>query len=351
MNLKSLFYISIIFLLTACKQDQEIEKVFEVNFDQTKSIDKTGTTLFVPVVSTDIYVPMSSKPDWCTIGEKTNEGFSFTVLPNTFSTERTFEVVVAAVGFPFYKIAITQAAGDPQFSIGTGELVKTFSQSGSSLQVAIVGNVDYTVESSQEWCTVSEITMTGFKITAPANTGISQRTATLLIKPAGGFPNVTINVKQAGQAILLNGSFTNGSMNNWTTSGTNGLFSLATDQYIAPSSPTGAYYAKNNISATLGFEGRLIQKLTNIPDGNYTISCQVAGYPGNSPSTDGLYLIVINKSGVESQSKITLPNGGWKANSFSFSVTGGECSVGIYAKAAGGLTSTMSFKVMNFDLQ
>ncbi len=351
MNLKTIFYISLTILLASCTSEPEINKVFEVNFEQTKNIGNGGETFFVPVVSTDNYVPMSSKSEWCTVGEKTNEGFSFTVLPNTLSTDRTFDIVVAAVGFPFYKVTITQAAGDPNFSVEIEERSKTFAQSGGNLQVVVSGNVEYTVESSQEWCTVSNITMTGFKITAPANTGISQRIATLLIKPTLGFPNVTINVKQAGQAILLNGSFVNGSMNSWTTSGTNGLFSLGTDQYIAPNSPTGAYYAKNNISATTGFEGRLIQKLTNIPDGNYTLSCQVAGYPGNSPATDGLYLIVINKNGEESQSKITLPSGGWKANSFSFAVTGGECSVGIYAKTAGGTISTMSFKVMNFDLQ
>lgn len=349
MNLKNIFYISFAILLASCTSEQEINKVFEVKFDQTKNIDNKADTFFVPVTSTDIYVPMSSKPDWCTIGEKTDEGFSFTVLPNTFSTERTFEVVVAAVGFPFYKITITQAAGDPHFSIETGESTKNFTQSGGDLQVVVNGNVEYTVESSQEWCVVSEITLQGFKITAPVN-GIYQRTATLLVKPSGGFPDVTINVKQAGGKILLNGSFIDG-MNNWTSSGTAGLFGLATDQYIAPNSPTGANYVKNAVSATAGFEGRLVQKFTNIPDGNYTLSCQVAGFPGNSPSTDGIYLIAIDKNGVESKSQVTLPGGGWKLGTFSFAVSGGECSVGIYVKAVGGAQSTMTFKAMNFDFQ
>ena len=48
---------------------------------------------------------------------------------------------------------------------------------------------------------------------------------------------------------------------------------------------------------------------------------------------------------------MTLPGGGWKENSMQVNVTGGECTVGIYAKAAGGSSSTMSFKVMNFDFK
>lgn len=98
-------------------------------------------------------------------------------------------------------------------------------------------------------------------------------------------------------------------------------------------SPTGAYYLKNNISATSGFEGRVTQKLTNLTDGVYILSCQAAGYPGNSAATDGVYFIVIDKNGNETQQKMTLPGGGWKENSMQINVTGGECTIGIYAKS------------------
>ena len=217
------------------------------------------------------------------------------------------------------------------------------------MTVAVGGNVEYIVESSQAWCVVSEITLESFKITAPPN-GITQRTATLLVKPTG-FPAVTINVKQAGGEILLNGWFTGGAMDSWTANGTTGLFATATDSYIVAGAPTGAYYVKNNIPAMTGFEGRLTQKLTNVPDGNYTLSAQFAGRPGASPATDGVYLIAIDKSGNEQQSAVTLPNGGWKPGSFSFNVTGGEVTIGIYVKAVGGENSTMDFKAMGFTFQ
>lgn len=334
----------------ACSEpEQGINGVFKVDFEQTKAVGNAGETCFVPITATVEYIPMSENPAWCSIGEKTEEGFSFTVLPNTLAGERKFDVVVAAVGFDFYRIKITQAAGEPNFSIEIEERSKTFSQAGGDLTVLVSGNVEYTVESSQAWCVVSDITLESFKITAPAN-GITQRTASLLVKPVG-FPAVTINVKQAGGEILLNGWFTGGLLNNWTANGTAGLYSTATDQYIVAGAPAGAYYVKNNLLAMTGFEGRLTQKLSNVPDGNYTLSAQFAGRPGASPATDGVYLIAIDKNGNEQQSAVTLPNGGWKLGSFSFNVTGGEVTVGIYAKAVGGDNSTMDFKVMGFTFQ
>ncbi|MDR2804129.1 MAG: hypothetical protein LBB85_00590 [Dysgonamonadaceae bacterium] len=337
-------------LFASCESEPAGEnKVFKVDFEQSRSVGNQGDTYFVPVTSTDNYVPMSENPGWCTIGEKTAEGFSFSVLPNTLATERSFEVVVAAVGFDFYRIKITQVAGDPHFSIEAEERNKTFAQAGGSLQVKVNGNVGYIVESLQDWCTVSDITTESFKIAASPN-GIQQRTATLLVKPAG-LPEVTVNVKQAGGEVLQNGWFINNSAAHWETSGTEGLLGLATDQYIVAGAPAGAYYVKNNITAMTGFEGRLTQKLINIPDGNYTLSGQFAGRPGASPATDGVWLIAIDKNGNEQRSPATLPNGGWRQSTFSFDITGGEVTVGIYVKAAGGSSSTIDFKAMGFQFQ
>ncbi|MEB3373743.1 hypothetical protein SFC43_12615 [Bacteroides sp. CR5/BHMF/2] len=41
---------------------------------------------------------------------------------------------------------------------------------------------------------------------------------------------------------------------------------------------------------------------------------------------------MIDKNGNETQQKMTLPGGGWKENSMQINVTGGECTIGIYAK-------------------
>jgi hypothetical protein len=358
--MKTYFYF-LIFLaaisLASCESEPAAEnKVFKVDFEQSMSVGKQGDTYFVPVISTDNYVPMSENSDWCTIGEKTDEGFPFTVLSNSLATARTFDVVVAAVGFDFYRINITQEAGDPHFAIAAGERNKTFAQAGGELQVNVNGNVEYTVESSQEWCTVSDITVEGFKITAPPN-GVQQRTATLSVRPTG-FPDITVNVKQAGGEVLQNGWFIN-TLTPWTISSTD-AFKRATDAYLPTGSPSGAHYIANNANATAGFEGRLTQHLVDIPNGIYTLSCDVAGYPGNSPSTDGIYLIAIDKSGFETQKKLPFPSGSWMSMKYperkgecelSVNVTEGECTVGLYVKAVGGTASTMNFKVLNFKFE
>jgi uncharacterized protein YjdB len=160
-----------------------------------------------------------------------------------------------------------------------------------------------------------------------------------------------------GGEMLQNGWFIEG-LDNW--SATPDVFKRATDTYLPTSSPSGAYYITENVSATQGFEGRLTQHLTNVPDGNYTLSCDVGGYPGNSPSTDGVYLIAIDKFGVETQKKLPFPSGAWMSMKYperkgecelSVTVTDGECTVGLYVKAAGGAGSTMTFKVLNFKFE
>jgi hypothetical protein len=177
------------------------------------------------------------------------------------------------------------------------------------------------------------------------------------VKPAG-FSEITISIKQAGGEVLQNGWFIN-TLDPWNISPTE-AFKRATDVYLPAGSPAGANYIMNNISATDGFEGRLTQHLTDVPDGIYTLSCDVGGYPGSSPATDGIYLIAIDKLGNETQKKLPFPEGSWMSAKYpdrksecelSVTVTGGECTVGLYVKAVGGAASTMAFKVLNFKFE
>ena len=349
MKLKISIYTLLVVLFAACSSEEpKDDKVFKVDFAQTKSVGSMGETFDVPVTSTESYVPMASEPSWCAI-ETHAEGFKVTVLPNNLASERTFDLVVTAVGFTPYKITITQDAGSPGFNIEIEERSKTFSQEGGSMMVLVNGNVEYTVESSESWCAVSDISAQGFKITAPVN-GIAPRTAVLQVKPAGGFANVTINVKQSGMTIIKNPSFVGGKLDNWTTSGTENLFTMATDSYIVPNSPEGAHYVTKDFAATpdVAYEGRLIQHITDIPDGKYTLSCQFAGYMKDA---EGVYLIFIDKNGTETKKLAAIPGGSWKLTELSCDVTGGECSVGLYVKYAQGETTLTYFKAMNFDFQ
>ena len=94
-------------IIFSCDEDNELSgKIFQVDSAQNLTVKKSGDEIFIPVISTDNYVPMSSE-SWCTIGEKTEDGFFFSVHTNTLATTRNADIVVAAVGYPFYIIKVT----------------------------------------------------------------------------------------------------------------------------------------------------------------------------------------------------------------------------------------------------
>jgi hypothetical protein len=164
-----------------------------------------------------------------------------------------------------------------------------------------------------------------------------------------------VTVLATSGAVLQNGWFING-WDNWIATPSD-VFKRVTDVYLPTGAPTGAYYITSNIEVTQSFEGKLTQHLTNVPDGTYTLSCDLGGFRGSSPDTDGVYLVASDKDDNEiAKLKCTLPEGGWTSakditNSITVNVTGGECTVGLYVKAVGGTTSTMTFKVLNFKFE
>jgi hypothetical protein len=356
--------VTLVVALFSCEDEKkEIPGgTFEVNSPGRISFEKTGGDgeVAVTVTGTLIYVPMSSDTSWCKITEKTETGFGFSVKANSQKEERTAELVVAATGFPFVRIEVVQAAGDPKFSIATAEQSKSFSQPGGEVAVVIDGNIPYEVASSAAWCTYKDVTPSGFTLVAAPNPNIAQRTASVTLTPAAGFGflPVTVNVRQAGNAVLQNGWFVD-DMNHWETSGTSDLFKRPTDQYLPTGAPTGAHYITHNFNLSVdgGVEGYITQRLTGVPDGSYTFRCDLAGYPGNAPSTDGVYLVAFDKEGQDiARHKCTLPEGSWTSaksitNEITFNVTDGECTVGVGVVAAGGASSTMTFKITNCDFQ
>jgi hypothetical protein len=330
---------------------------FEVSSASSISFAKEGGDSAVTVTSTVNYVPMSSDTSWCTITEKTETGFKFSVKANSQNTERTAELVVAAVGFPMARIGVVQAAGDPRFSVATAEQSKSFPQDSSEVTVKVDGNIPYELAGLAEWCTYKDKTPSGFTLVAESNPGIAQRTTSVTITPATGFgfsTPVTISVRQSGTPVLKNGWFID-NMEPWDTSNTDGLFKRMTDQYLPTGAPTGTNYITHNVSPSRegGIEGYITQKLTNIPNGSYTFSCDLAGYPGNAPTTDGVYLVAFDKDDNEIATfKCTLPQGSWTSaknitNEITVNVTDGECRVGVYVVAAGGAASTLTFKITN----
>lgn len=344
--------------LLSCSNDEEkTTESFLVEADESIAIDKAGGEQSIKVTSTVDYVAVSSDSTWCRITEKTETGFKFRADANTQKAERTADITVTAVGFAAVRIRIVQAGADASFSIEFEERTKTFPPEGGEVPVSVTGNVTYTVTPSQPWCTYKDVTSSGFTLVAAAYEGFAPRTASVQVAPADGLQPVTITVTQTPNAILKNGWFVD-ELIGWDTSGTASLFKRVTDQYLPGGAPEGAYYITNNLAATAGFEGYITQKLTGIPNGSYKFSCDLAGYPGNSPDTDGVYLVALDKNGNEITPKVkcTLPSGSWTSakditNEITVSVTDGECAVGVYVVAAGGTTSTMTFKIINCTFQ
>jgi hypothetical protein len=353
--------ITLALALLACSNDEDkITGSFLVEADESIAIDKTGGEQSIKVTSTVDYVA-TSDATWCSITEKTETGFKFRVDANPQINERTAEITVSAVGFTTVRIRVVQAGADANFSIAFEERNKTFTPEGGELTVSVTGNVAYTVTSSQAWCTYKGVTTSGFTLVAAAYGGLTPRTALVLVAPANGLQAVRIEITQNANVILQNGWFVD-DMNHWETSGTADLFKRTTDEYLPGGAPTGAHYVTHNFNLSVegGVEGYITQKITGVPDGNYTLSCDVAGYPGNSPDTDGIYLIAIDKDDHKTQKKLPFPEGSWMSAKYperkgerelSVTVTGGECTVGLYVKAAGGANSTMTFKVLNFKFE
>ncbi|MDR1337167.1 MAG: BACON domain-containing protein [Tannerella sp.] len=340
---------ALICALAACSDREEKDwGSLTVIPPESTTVSKHGGEVAFEVSGTARYTPMTSET-WCET-VMTEKGFNAVFPVNASKDERRVDIAVAAPGFPFFTVTLTQEAGDPSFSIAIEERSKVFGQEGGDVTVLIAGNVEYTVEPSQDWLTVSNITPESFTLSAAAN-GVSTRDAVVLVRPEGGFQPVTVNVRQSGIALLQNGNFiVDGvkSFEHWEviTSPADAV-ELLTDQYT-PSGVSGAQYYMQRVASigTSQYEGTVLQKLTDVPDGVYELSCQVAGWTHADLEVS---LISIDKAGNEAKTAASLPGGGWRTARHTVTVSGGdgECTVGIRFKALGG----QSFKALDFNFK
>lgn len=295
----------------SCKDDDK--DAFIVRGDTTASIDKDGGAIFIPV-STTVAYSVTSSESWCTISDKNAIGFYINVGFNELVKTRSSNITVQTPGFDPVTIVVTQGAGVPYLNIDENQKNKIFEKDGGTLTVALNSNLDYTVTPADGWCEVLDITKDGFKIRAGAN-GNVKRSTTVTIK-ADGIADIVIKVAQSGGNLLLNSDFSD-SFTHWTMSGTPNTFEITNYKIDGVDAKT---VSRTWAVRLTDFEARLVQKVTGIPDGAYTLSCKAGG---------GAYdfdLIFIDKNGVETRKSI--PLGSMADYSMDVEVVGGECSVG-----------------------
>jgi hypothetical protein len=354
--------------LAACAKQEPtttLATFLTVDGERSIAVDKNGNdgALYSVLVSSDAsWVPMASA-DWISIVEKTKDednrynGFSYTVAPNTAVTQRTAKVVVAAVGLPAVSITVEQAPGDAVFEVAEAQRNKTIAQEGGTVTVEVSANLEYGVSTLDTWCTISDITPTGFKLTAEANPFVASRNADIIVYTESD--EITVVVKQSGIPLMQDIWFVE-SFAHWTVSGDEAV-ELTSDSYMPGATggtsgkittPTGGKYIKIKAAslAAEAFETSVTQTIVGLPAGSYRLSCAMGGYSFTTNTTDSICLIAIH-DGVTEKFKLTPPGGDWTlmespkpagnepAMRFTMSAAG-DCTVGVYLKKTAATADT-----------
>jgi hypothetical protein len=197
------------FLTFACQENNEEETAtasgLSINeTDKKLSFGLEGGSLLISVKASGAYTAtVESGQNWCTVSDITATDFKITVVANTVIAQRTAKITVSLSGYPSIEIAVTQLGLEPALIIHDEYKALLFSLSGGDTAVAVTSNGEYTVkvEDGKEWCTVSNITATNFKIAVAANTGSDVRSARVTVSLAKT-PDVDIIVTQEPTPLL-----------------------------------------------------------------------------------------------------------------------------------------------------
>ena len=154
---------------------------------------------------------------WCSVSPAGGNGdgnITITVQKNNALVQRTAKITIeTADNSEIFKIAITQAAGQPQEpavdsfgnSIYADPALLEFQIDSESKSVQITANVSWQIVSDQSWCTVSAADGTGdtlLSVTVEANTG-AERFALLTIANTEFELEYFITVKQAAPKTFI----------------------------------------------------------------------------------------------------------------------------------------------------
>jgi hypothetical protein len=120
-------------------------------------------------------------------------------------------IMIVAVAFMTFACEDDDPAADPStpstpagLTISEADRQQSFGQEAESKTVSVTAGGMYSasVESGKDWCTVSGISSTGFKINVAENTGVDARTASITVSMPD-FPSIVVAVTQIGSAPSL----------------------------------------------------------------------------------------------------------------------------------------------------
>lgn len=228
------------------------------------------------------------------------------------------------------------------------EKTKQFAQEGGTQIVALQTNLESYEVVAPAWCTISEKTNEGFKITAEANSDF-RREETLLVR-AQGMEDIGILVKQNGEPLLKNSYFLDGNFEPWV------IERSAENVFVAgtwiPSSITDSEkgrYRAIKVDTGGASQGSIFQTVNGILDGVYTLTF-IAQAGGSSTDGSNLWLVIIDSEGNETvESIFAEARGGWRTITRSLTITGGKVSIGL--RATRGSDKGIWFHALGFVLE
>ena len=173
---------------TTTEEGLDATDVIVVSTDKLEMSSKGGQSS----ITVDSYCPwqITSTEDWSWIRTTVNNGykgettFKLILSENTTVDNRTATVTISNnIYGTSHDISVLQEAGAPYINLSKSSI--SSSAAGSSVDVTIDSNVDYTISSSESWCKVSanrgDIGKNALRVTIQSSPSTSQRTATIKI--------------------------------------------------------------------------------------------------------------------------------------------------------------------------
>ena len=264
---------AVIPFISCSSSDNDGGTVNETNI--TCSLDHIAASAYKKTYNIDVtcsrgeWTAYASPSDWMTVsvsGSNSKTGtVAVTVSDNTTADSRTGEVIVKS-GTTRYSVPVTQAA-----PLKASASNVEFMSKGESKNVAITGNNNWTVSSSESWLTATKNNDSGITLTAVANQKLLSRTAKVIVTEGDGSGNLTINVSQEsmsdenvtvpeGYKLVWHDEFTDGTTlnNDWTHEvQSSGWVNNELQNYINSNSVTNLSDGKLNITCYKGSDGKI----------------------------------------------------------------------------------------------
>jgi beta-glucanase (GH16 family) len=265
--------LAVIPFISCSSSDNDGGTVNETNI--TCSLDHIAASAYKKTYNIDVtcsrgeWTAYASPSDWMTVsvsGSNSKTGtVAVTVSDNTTADSRTGEVIVKS-GTTRYSVPVTQAA-----PLKASASNVEFMSKGESKNVAITGNNNWTVSSSESWLTATKNNDSGITLTAVANQKLLSRTAKVIVTEGDGSGNLTINVSQEsmsdenvtvpeGYKLVWHDEFTDGTTlnNDWTHEvQSSGWVNNELQNYINSNSVTNLSDGKLNITCYKGSDGKI----------------------------------------------------------------------------------------------